>query len=135
MFYAALAVFFKGVDNRFRVGMRLEFMAERFQLALQLAEVVNLAIKNNGDFFITAGDGLVSAREVDDGKTAHAERDFAFNHHPLIVRPAMTYRAAHAVEHDTRLLRVACFKSARVYRSDESSDAAHKILFSSTLQY
>jgi hypothetical protein len=110
------------MDNRFRVCVSLETVAARLKLALQVAIVVNLAVENNRNLTVAAGHWLTPARQIDDRQTPHAERNSIVDQDSLIVGPAMSNHATHAVEHGARFARVTMLISA-----NKSGDATHSI--------
>src|SRR5712692_4943214 len=61
----ARAELFVSMNNRFGVGMSLESMTPRFEFALQVAIVVNLAVEDHRDRAVAAGHRLVPARQID----------------------------------------------------------------------
>ena len=69
-----------------------------FQLALQLAKVVDLAVGDDLDVAGLVQDRLLPAREIDDGEAAHAETDAGQRDAALLVRAAMVQHAHHASE-------------------------------------
>ena len=50
-------------------------MAALFQVSAQLAVVVDLAIKDNGDALVFVESGLFAREEVDDRQAPHAQGD------------------------------------------------------------
>src|SRR5438093_7021287 len=60
------AVLFVSMNNRFRVGLSVELMSTRLEFTLQVAIVVNLAVEDNRDCAVAAGDRLTSAGQIDD---------------------------------------------------------------------
>jgi hypothetical protein len=102
--------------------MGLESMAACFEFALQIAIVVNLAVEDNRNLTVAAGHWLTPARQIDDRQTPHAERNSIVDQDSLIVGPAMSNHATHAVEHGARFARVTMLISA-----NKSGDATHSI--------
>src|SRR5262249_38046751 len=74
-----------GVDDRFRVGGRVEAMSGRLELAPQLAEVVDLAVEDDPDRPILVVNRLMPGRQVDDAQTPHAERRLAVDEYAGVV--------------------------------------------------
>ena len=70
----------------------------RFELRLEFLEVVNLAVKNNGNGAVFTGYRLVTTDEIDDREPSHSQCDTRFDHYSLIVGTAMPDDAAHAPE-------------------------------------
>ena len=69
-----------------------------FELALQLVEVVDLAVGDDLDVAGLVEDRLLPAREIDDGEAAHAEADAGQRDAALFVRAAMVQHPHHARE-------------------------------------
>jgi hypothetical protein len=63
------------VNNYLRIGTRLKDMAMTFELVTQFLKIVNFAIKYDPYGAIGMPHGLVSARKIDDGKSAKTETE------------------------------------------------------------
>src|ERR1041385_5739049 len=72
--YASRAILFVSVNDCFGVGVGLERVAAFFEFGSQLLETINLAVEDDGDRAVFAGNRLLAAREIDDGEASHAER-------------------------------------------------------------
>ncbi len=90
-------------------------MAVAFELAAQLAIVVDLAVADQQDRAIRVVQRLLAAREVDDRQAAMPERRTLVVIDPFAVRPAMRERVQHAAHRAV----------ARRIRIDDTCDAAH----------
>ena len=87
------------MDEDFDVGVsRAEPVAVLFQLALNLAEIVDLAVGDDLDVAGLVQNRLLAARQVNDGESAHAEPDAGQRDAALFVRPAMMQHAHHPLE-------------------------------------
>src|SRR5262249_20575199 len=62
----------------------------------ELAEVVDLAVAHDPQPLVLVGDGLMTAREIDDGEAAHPEQDVTVDEVAVIIGTAMNRDAAHA---------------------------------------
>src|SRR5436190_5645029 len=76
----------------------MEAMAVALELSLQLAEVVDLAVRDDLDLAGFVEDGLLAAGQIDDGESAHAEADAGQDNAALFIRSAMVERSHHARE-------------------------------------
>src|SRR4051794_19563536 len=65
------------------------------ELGAQLAVVVDLAVLNDGDAAILAGDRLVAVLEVDDRESPHRQRDAALMEDAIAVGSAMRQSRVH----------------------------------------
>src|SRR5204862_6994647 len=77
---------------------RSEAMAEAFELLLQLAEVVDFAVRDDLDVAGLVQDRLLPAGEIDDGEAAHAESDTRQRDAALFVGAAVMQHLHHAGE-------------------------------------
>ena len=77
---------------------RVEPVAVAFELLLQLAEVVDLAVGDDLDVAGLVQDRLLAACQIDDGQPAHAEADAGQRDAALFVRAAMVQHPHHARE-------------------------------------
>jgi hypothetical protein len=119
MLDAGCAVFLVSVDDRFRIGIRFEPVTALFQINLELAKVVNLAVKDDCQIPVATENRLLPGFEVDNRKAAHSERGTTFDQSALFVRTAMPDRAAHRFEQISPLaIRFFIF-------TDKSDDSAH----------
>jgi hypothetical protein len=85
------------MDDGFGVARRVEAVAVRFQLAAQLAEVVDLAVEDDPNSLVLVVNRLMPRGQVDDAEPAHAEAHPALDVQPFIVGSAMTNDLAHAM--------------------------------------
>ena len=87
----------------FLVEMRQDFSvrgaAKRvtalFQIGAQLAVVVDLAIKDNGDALVFVESGLFTGEEVDNRQAPHAQRDTIIDKITFRIGTAMDHAVAH----------------------------------------
>jgi hypothetical protein len=70
MFEYRISPLFEAVNDYFRIGTGPKYMAMTFELAPQLVKIVNFAVKYHPDGSVGMPHGLVSARQIDDGKPA-----------------------------------------------------------------
>src|SRR5262249_12090087 len=85
---------------------RAEAMTGGLQLRAQRLKVVELTVADEPERFVFVGDGLMTAREIDDGKPAHADDGAAACVHALIVGTPMhdrVGRAAHGLQRTRRI--------------------------------
>jgi hypothetical protein len=85
----------------------------------QLAEIVDLAVQDDGEPTVVAHDRLLPRREIDDGEPAVGEPDGTVPERPLSVGPAVGEAAAHAAEQRFRF-----FAAGRP--GEIARDAAHR---------
>ena len=75
----------KGLQDHFRIAMRVEDGAFAFQLLPQFDEVEDLAVVHDDGVAIFAEDGLVAASDIKNGQASSAQRDlFTFELRLLI---------------------------------------------------
>ncbi len=111
------------VDDRFRVGGRVEPVPVRLELGAQLVVVVDLAVEHDPDGAILVVNRLMPGREVDDAQAAHPKRHLLVHPHALIVRSAVADDVAHPV--DERAAGVQGERDGGGRRLDETGYAAH----------
>src|ERR1700722_15227380 len=63
------------VNNDFRIGIGLEYVAEALEFLPQFFEVINFAIEDHPYGFFAIGHGLVAASQVDNGKAAETKSE------------------------------------------------------------
>ena len=114
VFRAVCAVFFVKMKSRFHVGVRLENVPARFEVAAQLGAVVDFAIAHQLQVALFVADRLVPAGHVHDAQPPLADRNGIIVIKTLVVRPAMLHRV--------RQLR----DDIPVTRSHNACNAAHK---------
>src|SRR6185436_3330538 len=86
-------------DENLDVGVsRMESVAVALELALQLAEVVDLAVGDDLDVAGLVEDWLLAARKIDDGQPSHTEADSRQRDAALFVGAAMVKHLHHACE-------------------------------------
>jgi hypothetical protein len=73
-------------------------MTAPFQLLLYLAKIINLAIEDNIYLIVAPAYRLRSAGQVNDRQPAHADGSTAEYTLTLIVRPPVSYNAAHRIK-------------------------------------
>jgi hypothetical protein len=116
-FEATLAPLLVRVHDHFRVAVRAEPVAERFELALQLGEVVELPVVRDPERAILVRDRLLAARGIDDRQAAMPERGRAIEEEAVAVGTAMAERSGHSAR---RALVRRCAVDAK-----QSRDSAH----------
>src|SRR5207302_2258154 len=109
-----------GLQQGFGIRARAKPHASAFQLAPQLLEVVDLAVKDNCVAPIRRGHGLLARRKVNDAQPAVTQGEALVPIVALAIRPAMRQCARH------------CTDQVVVSLSDESSYATHRLLSSTT---
>src|SRR5260370_26258085 len=87
-----------GVNDSFSVAVRIELVAELFELPAQLAIVLDLAVKNNPCGAILIMNRLLSVREIDDREASHRQSHASAEIETVIVRTTMTNASVHARE-------------------------------------
>src|SRR5205085_2292355 len=75
LLYQLVAVLFVEVHDDLGVRVRAKLVAAFQQVFAQRREVVNLAVEDDPDRFVLVADRLLPARQINDRKAAHAERD------------------------------------------------------------
>src|SRR5689334_21847908 len=101
-------------DER-RVAGAANLVSGGFELATELAEVVQLAVEDGDDVAAFVRDGLVAGVQVDDRQTAVAEHAAAVGLDGAVVGAAMYDRRVHGLD-QPRVGRVP---------AEESADPAH----------
>ena len=91
------------MDDRFRVAVHDELVAQRLKLGAQLLEVVYLAVERDGYGAVGILHGLAGAFEVDDGQAAKSHRDVVVHEEALVIGPAVGDAIGHVL--DNRLVR------------------------------
>ena len=86
------------MDDRFRVAVRDELVAQRLKLGAQLLEVVNLAVERDRDGAVGVLHGLAGALEVDDGQAAEAHRYAIVHEEALVIGPAVGDAIGHVLD-------------------------------------
>jgi hypothetical protein len=66
------------VDDHFRVTVGIEAVTAFFKISAQFGEVVDLAVENDPNCFVFVEHRLVSAGQIDNAETAHAQSHAAF---------------------------------------------------------
>ena len=83
------------VDDDLGVGARAELVAQPFEFAPQLGEVVDLAVEHDPHRLLHVGHRLVAAGQVDDRQAAKAQAERARVVEALVVGPAVGDRLRH----------------------------------------
>ena len=86
------------MDEHLGVAARREAMAGALELGGQLPVVVDLAVADDDDGAVFVGDGLVSARDVDDGEPSYPEEDVVVHVGSFVIRPPVDGHGAHPLE-------------------------------------
>jgi hypothetical protein len=92
------------------------------QLLAQLSMIVDFTVENDPDAARFIGDGLATRRDIDDGKTAHAERNLVPEVVTLVIRTPVFNRIAHLPDDSLGHFYVRC--SGLSY---ESCDSTHDV--------
>ena len=92
--------------------------AEALQPGAQLAMVVDLAVKDDGEGAVLLKNRLLTAREVDNAQAAHCHPDVTLDKESIIVRTTVDYLSVHRGQ-DVAL------NAASVIRIQDSADSAH----------
>src|SRR5207247_576687 len=82
----------------FRIRARVEAMTPGFELALQLREVVDLAVVDRPDAPVLVVNRLPAGVDVDHGQAPHGQADVAVEVNPVVVGTPMDERLAHRGE-------------------------------------
>ncbi len=93
--HRALAPLFVRVNDDFRVGVRAERVAARFELHSKLGEVVDLAVEDRPDRPVFVRQRLIAGRQVDDAEPAMPEADAVGGVVPVRVRAAVGEHRRH----------------------------------------
>ena len=92
---AVVAPLLVGVDDALGVRLRAIDVAEAFELAPEVAVVVNLAVEADPDRLVFVGERLLAGGEIHDAQTAMAEGRLLVDEKPGSVRTAMHEDVAH----------------------------------------
>src|SRR5712675_1958803 len=98
-------------------------MTARFKVRAQLAIVVNLSVKDDGNAVIFVESWLLASEQIDDCQTAHAQRDSVVEQIAFRVRTAMMHAIAHRAQ---KLFTAIARRRARI-EVGPTGYAAHKI--------
>src|ERR1700730_9424211 len=101
-------------------------MTAAFELRLQFAKVVYLAIENDCRRAVFAGDRLVATGKVDNRQSPHSQRHPVLNERPGVVWSAISDDLAHVLKDASTVLAIT--NVLRVPEIDKSGDATHKSL-------
>src|SRR5271156_5004930 len=85
------------MNDDFSVGVGMKTMTLLFELAAELAEIVDLSVEDDPRRTIFVKHRLVSARQVDNAQAAHAEACPILYKHSFRVRSSVDKRLAHPV--------------------------------------
>jgi hypothetical protein len=96
------------MDENFRVASRRESMAAALEVGPQFAIVVDLPVLDDLDRSVLVADRLVSARQIDDRKPSHRERDRAVDERAGAVRPSVDEGLVHGSDDGRVDLGVGC---------------------------
>ena len=118
---AGVTVFLVGVDDRFGVGMSLEPVAARLEIAPELEVVVDFPVEHNPDRPVFVGHRLLAAGAVDDGQPAVAEREPRCAMNSSAVRTAMKQPVRHGPDGVTHVW------GQITFQTDYAADTAHAI--------
>src|SRR5947209_18188109 len=91
-----ITVFLVCMHNNFSIAVCSKVVAMYLQFLLKLIIVVNFSIEDDEDALIFVKNGLMPACYVDNGETAHAERDSIAYPNSLIVWSTVPNNLAHA---------------------------------------
>ena len=86
------------MNDDFRIRARVEAMTPGFELALQLREVVDLAVVDRPDAAVLVVNRLPAGVDVDHGQAPHGQADVAVEVNPVVVGTPMDERLAHRGE-------------------------------------
>ena len=64
------------VNNDFRIGIGLEYVAEALEFLSEFFKVINLAVEDHPDGFFSIGHGLMTASQIDNRKAAEAKSEW-----------------------------------------------------------
>jgi hypothetical protein len=96
MLWTIGAVFVVSMDDGFGVAVGVELVTEFLELLSQFEIVVDLAVVDDPGGSILIVNWLMTAGDVDDGKTAHPEPGRAIEIETIVVWATMTDGGAHA---------------------------------------
>src|SRR5438477_12672119 len=85
-------------------------VASPFEFETQLLKVIDLAVKDDPNCFVSIRHRLMSARQVDDGKPSKTQSNRTFGKVTFVVRSAMNHCLRHAPD-DFRFYR---FRSGKI---------------------
>jgi hypothetical protein len=88
-----------GMDNHFRIGMRLESMPSSLEVGAQILKVVDLTIEHSRHSSVFVTDRLPASRYIYDREATHPQRHIPLEKNPLIVRAAVRDGTAHAIQY------------------------------------
>ncbi len=95
MFGAVSSKLIVSVDDRFRVAVGVERVAEFFEFLAEFEIVVDLAVEDDPRAAILIVDGLLAALQIDDGEASHRESDGTVDVKTVLVGTTMPDRLAH----------------------------------------
>jgi hypothetical protein len=108
---------FVEVNQNFRIRARREPMTAADEALLQLLEVVDLAVHDDGDRSVLVEDRLVTAGYVDDRQPLDAEADTVLDEDTARVRPSVLHNGAHPMQ------QLGVDRSLEVHLADDSAHA------------
>jgi hypothetical protein len=121
--HTVFSPFLVSVDDDLRVTVGTKLVPFGFEMALEILEIVYLAIEHDDDGPVLVKYRLMSAPEIYDAEAAHSQGHRVIDKQPLIVRATMMHLPQHAMHDALRRFRIC----AAYY----SADSAHLWLFRS----
>jgi hypothetical protein len=86
------------MQNSFGVAMGPELVAARQEIRTEIAVIINFAVERDPDGLVLIGDGLVTARQIDDAQAAVSQAHGSIQVKALIIRPSMRHRVRSALK-------------------------------------
>src|SRR5882757_6225628 len=83
-------------DLRIRVSTKS--MPAAFQIGTQFPEIVDLPVENDPHLLVRIGHGLMTSRQINDGKPSESQTYGTGHKIALIVRAAMGYRSSRSFD-------------------------------------
>src|SRR5258708_3687469 len=110
------------MTENFRVRAGTEDVAALFEAISKLRKVIDFAVGNDPDRIIFIGDGLMSARQINNAEPAHPEGDTTAEVVPMIIRAAVRDGLSHSGKELPRGLSVR-------FQVRDAVDSTHLVIF------
>jgi histidinol phosphatase-like enzyme len=99
MLHTLCSKFFIGMNDHFRIGMRLESMSSSLEVGSKVLKVVDLTVEYSRHSSVLIANRLPASRHVYDRKAAHPKRHIPLGIDTLVVWAAVGDGSAHAIQH------------------------------------
>ena len=109
MLDTVIPVLLVSVNDGLGVAIRTKVMTTLLKLFLQFTIVIDLPIQDDEDALIFVKNRLMTASQVNDRETAHAQGHTIINPHSLVIWPTVANDPAHAVDELLRVVTTALY--------------------------